>query len=144
MKCPNTEFFLVCIFPYSVQILENKDQKNSVFGHFSRSESVWSGIYPNMELSTVVWWRFVIAKWFYCFMEVVFVDWFHCLMEVALMGWFHCSIILPQILTSAPSIPTFATTARAQTSLEVLCASVTRALNRMLQTNLVKVRQTCE
>ena len=31
-------FFLVCIFPYSVQIQENKDQKNSVFGHFPRSE----------------------------------------------------------------------------------------------------------
>ena len=31
-------FFLVCIFPYSVQIRENKDQKNSVFGHFPRSE----------------------------------------------------------------------------------------------------------
>ena len=31
-------FFLVCIFPYSVQIRENKDQKNSVFGHFPRSQ----------------------------------------------------------------------------------------------------------
>ena len=48
-KCPDTEFFLVRIFPhseygslrskspYSVQMRENKDQKNSVFGHFSRS-----------------------------------------------------------------------------------------------------------
>ena len=26
-KCPNTEFFLLCIFPYSVQIQENTDQK---------------------------------------------------------------------------------------------------------------------
>ena len=26
-KCPNTEFFLVCIFPYSVRIRENTDQK---------------------------------------------------------------------------------------------------------------------
>ena len=26
-KCPNTEFFLVLIFPYSVRIRENKDQK---------------------------------------------------------------------------------------------------------------------
>ena len=26
-KCPNTEFFLVCIFPYSVWIREEKDQK---------------------------------------------------------------------------------------------------------------------
>ena len=26
-KCPNMEFFLVCIFLYSVQIQENKDQK---------------------------------------------------------------------------------------------------------------------
>ena len=38
-KCPNTEFFLVRIFPYSVQMLENMDQKISVFGQFSRSES---------------------------------------------------------------------------------------------------------
>ena len=33
-KCPNTEFFLVRIFPYSDWIRENTDQKNSVFGHF--------------------------------------------------------------------------------------------------------------
>ena len=25
--CPNTEFFLVCIFPYSVRMRENTDQK---------------------------------------------------------------------------------------------------------------------
>ena len=36
-KCPNTEFLLVRIFPYSVQMRENRDQKNSVFGQFSRS-----------------------------------------------------------------------------------------------------------
>ena len=35
--CPNTEFFLVRIFLYSVQIQENTDQKNSVFGHYSHS-----------------------------------------------------------------------------------------------------------
>ena len=31
------EVFLVRIFPYSVQIWENTDQKNTVFGHFLRS-----------------------------------------------------------------------------------------------------------
>ena len=42
-KCPNTEFFLVHIFPHSDWIRRfhsewNTDQKkNSVFGHFSRS-----------------------------------------------------------------------------------------------------------
>ena len=45
-KCPNTEFFLVRIFPYSdwirkspysVRIRENMDQKKLLFGHFSRS-----------------------------------------------------------------------------------------------------------
>ena len=39
--CPNTELFLVRIFPqskrYSVRMRENTDQKTSVFGHFSRS-----------------------------------------------------------------------------------------------------------
>ena len=35
--CPNTEFFLVCIFPYSVRIRENRNQENFVFEHFSRS-----------------------------------------------------------------------------------------------------------
>ena len=56
-KYPNTEFFLLRIFPhsdwirrdtiysYSVRIRENTDQKNSVFGHFSRSanhnDSYW-------------------------------------------------------------------------------------------------------
>ena len=34
-KCPNTEFFLVRILLYSVQIQESKDHKNSAFGHFS-------------------------------------------------------------------------------------------------------------
>ena len=36
-KCPNTEFFLVRIFPHSDWI---RTRKNSVFGHFSRSEIV--------------------------------------------------------------------------------------------------------
>ena len=39
-KCPNTELFLVLSALYSVRIQENTDQKNSVFGHFSRSGSV--------------------------------------------------------------------------------------------------------
>ena len=41
-KYRNTEFFLVCIFPYSVWIREDKDRKNSVFGHFSRKLYVFS------------------------------------------------------------------------------------------------------
>ena len=36
-KCPNTEFFLVCIFPHSDWI---RTRKNSVFGHF------WSSAMP--------------------------------------------------------------------------------------------------
>ena len=36
-KCLNAEFFVVRIFPYLVQIRENTDQKNSVFGHFLHS-----------------------------------------------------------------------------------------------------------
>ena len=36
-KCRNTEFFLVRIFLYSVQIQEIRSRNNSVFGHFSRS-----------------------------------------------------------------------------------------------------------
>ena len=31
---------LICKSPYSVQVRENMDQKNSVFGHFSRSGNV--------------------------------------------------------------------------------------------------------
>ena len=35
--CPNRELFLVCIFPYSVQIRENTDQKKlSVWTHFTQ------------------------------------------------------------------------------------------------------------
>ena len=34
-----TEPFLVHIFPYSVRMREDTDQKNSVFGHFSCSDS---------------------------------------------------------------------------------------------------------
>ena len=37
-KCLNTEFYLVCIFPYSVKIRENTDQKKSIFGYFSCSD----------------------------------------------------------------------------------------------------------
>ena len=38
-KCPNTDFFLVHIFSYSVSIQENTNQKkNSIFGHFLHSE----------------------------------------------------------------------------------------------------------
>ena len=52
--CPNTEFFwsvfsriwtkcgnLLRVSPYSVQIRENMDQKNSVFGHFLHSENIY-------------------------------------------------------------------------------------------------------
>ena len=35
---PNTELFLIRVFLYSVRIQENTDQKNSVFGHFSRND----------------------------------------------------------------------------------------------------------
>ena len=38
-ECPNTEFFLVRIFLYSVRIQKKtRTRKNSVFGHFSRSD----------------------------------------------------------------------------------------------------------
>ena len=37
-KCPNTEFFLVPIFLYSVRIQENTDQKKLRIWHFSRSQ----------------------------------------------------------------------------------------------------------
>ena len=36
-KCPNTEDFVVSSFPVFSRIRENKDQQNSVFGHFSHS-----------------------------------------------------------------------------------------------------------
>ena len=39
-KCTNTEVFLVVIFPDSDWIQKNSDQKNSVFGYFSRSVNV--------------------------------------------------------------------------------------------------------
>ena len=43
-KCPNTEYFLVRIFPYSDWIQSEcrkiRTRKNSVFGHFSRSDYI--------------------------------------------------------------------------------------------------------
>ena len=36
-KCPNTEFFLVRIFLYSVEYRKIRSRNNSVSGHFSRS-----------------------------------------------------------------------------------------------------------
>ena len=44
-KVSNTEFFLIRISPYSDWI---RTRKNSVFGHFSRSVSVWATQYPNI------------------------------------------------------------------------------------------------
>ena len=38
VKCPKTKFFLVRIFPYSVRILENTDQKKLLCGEFSHSD----------------------------------------------------------------------------------------------------------
>ena len=43
-KCPNTQFFLVRIFPYSVRMRENTD---SVFGHFSRSDLLQGSVALN-------------------------------------------------------------------------------------------------
>ena len=37
-KCPNTEFFLVCIFPYLENMDKIRNRKYSVFGHFSGSD----------------------------------------------------------------------------------------------------------
>ena len=39
-KCPNTEFFLVRIFPYSVQIQENTDQEKFLIWIFFLAVSV--------------------------------------------------------------------------------------------------------
>ena len=39
-KCPKAEFFLIHIFPYLLQIRENTDHKNSIFGYFSSSDSL--------------------------------------------------------------------------------------------------------
>ena len=65
-KCPNTEFFLVHIFLYSVRIQENSDQKNSAFGHFSRSAFInlqildqlyiqWSMVYLLIISGSATW-----------------------------------------------------------------------------------------
>ena len=50
-KCPNTEFFLVCIFPYSDRYREYgkiRTRKNSVFGHFSRVDG-WRGNFLKLQ-----------------------------------------------------------------------------------------------
>ena len=46
-KCPNTELFLVCVFPHSDWI---RTRNNSVFGHFSRSAYCLSRKILSMEL----------------------------------------------------------------------------------------------
>ena len=38
MKSVCIQSFLVCIFPYSVRMRENTDQKNSAYGHILRSD----------------------------------------------------------------------------------------------------------
>ena len=65
-KCPNAEFFwsvFSCIHsdllgksPYSVRLQRNTDQKSSVFGHFSRSEShqLVSQVASNFQSTVVV------------------------------------------------------------------------------------------
>ena len=74
-KCPNTEFFLVCIFLYldlySVKIQKNKDQKkfhiwtlftqwrlNWIFKHFK-----WCLYFTLIVLK---WVKILCVRWFYC------------------------------------------------------------------------------
>ena len=64
-KCQNTEFFLVRIFPhsdwirrdtYSVQMQKNTDQKNSVFGCFSRRDCNRTIIFNGqLKLKKIFW-----------------------------------------------------------------------------------------
>ena len=56
-KCPNMKFSLVHIFLCSVQLQKNTDQKNSVFGHFSRS-ILPSLILTHFYIEKVVWFTF--------------------------------------------------------------------------------------
>ena len=44
------EFFLVRILPYSVQIRENTDQKNPVFGHFSHIKICYQALSNGKEV----------------------------------------------------------------------------------------------
>ena len=39
-KCPNTESFLVRIFPYQSEYRKTQTRKNTVFGHISRSNNL--------------------------------------------------------------------------------------------------------
>ena len=61
-KCPHSEFFwsvfssiwiqygdFPCSFPYSVQMCEYKDQKNSEYGHFLHSVSKSVAPFPKLE-----------------------------------------------------------------------------------------------
>ena len=48
-KCPNTEFFLVCIFPWSVRIRQNMDQKKTPYLETFRTRNV------SFETKSAVW-----------------------------------------------------------------------------------------
>ena len=56
-KCPNMKFSLVHIFLCSVQLQKNTDQKNSVFGNFSRSVRL-SLILTHFYIEKVFWFTF--------------------------------------------------------------------------------------
>ena len=85
-KCPNTEFLLVCIFLYSVQIQENTDQKNSIFEHFSRSECWFSCYRVKFKVSRIITADFsdVNRKFFRFFWSVMSTKsyWFQILIPV--------------------------------------------------------------
>ena len=54
-KCPSTEFFLVCIFPYSVRMQANTDQKKlriwTLFTQWSRVAVATKGVQAHLVLS---------------------------------------------------------------------------------------------
>ena len=55
-KCPNTDFFLVHIFRYSVRIEENTDQKKLLISHFSRRASK-RRFYDIPDLLQIIKWK---------------------------------------------------------------------------------------
>ena len=66
-KCPYSEFFWSLLFrirtehrdsPYSVQMRENTDQKNSEYEHFSGSAIVVSEVNDNPEMSLICWFQY--------------------------------------------------------------------------------------
>ena len=93
-KCPNTEFFLVCI---KSEYRKIRTRKNSVFGHFSRTDYYTQNPYLK-NLIPVIAWRLKYKKKYICNIKQIF------FLQKLLLEVIICALIKFDSLNSSRSL----------------------------------------